>query len=175
MKYAWILFVLFALTASAADVGGTWKGSIETPNGAMENTFVFKADGEKLTGTVSMGQFGDAEISEGKVDGETLTFAVVRNFNGNEFKLAYKGKVKDNQITLTVTVPGREMTFEMTLRTRRRNRARKENVGETGDTGFARVFLGGVKRIRTCVREPGPKSRRVPGRDRLGDRRGGCW
>jgi hypothetical protein len=116
MKYAWILFVLFALTASAADVGGTWKGSIETPNGAMENTFVFKADGEKLTGTVSMGQFGDAEISEGKVDGETLTFAVVRNFNGNEFKLAYKGKVKDNQITLTVTVPGREMTFEMTLK-----------------------------------------------------------
>jgi hypothetical protein len=116
MKYVCILFALFALTASAADVTGTWKGSMETPNGAMENTFVFKADGEKLTGTISMGQFGDSEISEGKLDGENLTFAVVRNFNGNEFKLAYKGKLKDNQIVLTVTIPGRDVTFDMTLK-----------------------------------------------------------
>ncbi len=116
MKYSWILLILFALTASAADVTGTWKGSVETPNGAMENTFVFKADGDKLTGTVSMGQFGDSEISEGKLDGETLTFAVVRNVNGNEFKLAYKGKVKDDQIVLTVTIPGRDITFDMTLK-----------------------------------------------------------
>ena len=116
MKYVWILIALFAVTASAADVTGTWKGSMETPQGAMENTFVFKADGEKLTGTISMGQFGDAEISEGKLDGDNLTFAVVRNFNGNEFKLVYKGKLKDNQILLNITIPGRDITFDMTLK-----------------------------------------------------------
>lgn len=116
MKYACILFLLFALTASAADVAGTWKGTVETPNGAMENTFVFKTDGDKLTGTVSMGQFGDAELSEGKVDGDNLTFVVARNFNGNEFKLNYKGKVKDNQIVLNVTIPGRDFTFDITLK-----------------------------------------------------------
>ncbi len=116
MKYAGILPLLCALTASAADFAGTWKGSLETPNGAMENTFVFKTDGDKLTGTVSMGDFGDAEISEGKVDGDNLAFAVVRSFNGNEIKLLYKGTLKDGQITVTVSVPARDRTFEMTLK-----------------------------------------------------------
>src|SRR5215813_2537798 len=106
MKYALIVMALFALTASAADVAGSWKGSVDTPNGAMENTFVFKTDGDKLTGTVSMGQFGDAEISSGKVDGDDVTFKVVRDFNGNQFTLEYKGKVKEKEMTLTVTVPG---------------------------------------------------------------------
>lgn len=116
MKYLLILFTLFALTASAADVAGTWKGTIDTPNGAMENTFVLKVDGDKLTGTVAMGQFGDAEISEGKLDGENVSFVVARSFNGNDFKLTYKGKVKDNQMTLNVTIPGRDITFDITLK-----------------------------------------------------------
>jgi len=116
MKYAWVLLLLSALSASAADLAGTWKGSMETPNGSIENTFVFKTDGAKLTGTVSLGQFGDSEISEGKVDGADITFTVIRNFNGNDIKLVYKGKMKDDQVSLTVTVQGREMSFEMTLK-----------------------------------------------------------
>lgn len=116
MKYAAALFLWFALTASAADVAGTWKGSMDTPNGTMENTFVFKMDGDKLTGTVSMGQFGEAPISEGKLEGETVSFTVAREFNGNEIKLLYKGKIKDDSMTVTVSVPARERTFEMTLK-----------------------------------------------------------
>jgi len=117
MKYACLLLMLlFALTASAADIAGTWKGSVQTPNGAMENTFVFKMDGDKLIGSVTMGQFGEAPISEAKLVAEDLSFVVVRDFNGNEFKLTYKGKFKDDQITLTVTVPGRDLTFDMTLK-----------------------------------------------------------
>jgi hypothetical protein len=115
MKYL-LALILLASTAFAADVAGTWKGSIETPNGAMENTFVFKTEGAKLTGTVAMGQFGEAQISDGKVDGDTVTFAVVREFNGNEFKMTYKGAVKENQMTLTISVPGREQTFEITVK-----------------------------------------------------------
>ena len=63
-----------------------------------------------------MGDFADAEISEGKVDGDTLTFAVVRSFNGNEFKMVYRGAWKDGRISLTVSVPARDRTFEMTLK-----------------------------------------------------------
>ena len=111
-----ILIALFAVCASAADIAGTWKGSVETPNGAMENTFVLKTDGAKLTGTVTMGQFGDAEISEGKVDGDDVSFAVVRNFNGNDFRLDYKGKFKDGQIVFKVSFPGGDRTFEITVK-----------------------------------------------------------
>ncbi len=64
MKYLWVLALMavFAL-ALFADAAGTWKASIETPNGAMENTFTFKVEGDKLTGTITMGQMGEGPIS----------------------------------------------------------------------------------------------------------------
>jgi len=37
------LAAVFAILAFA-DATGTWKASIETPNGAMENTFTLKGD-----------------------------------------------------------------------------------------------------------------------------------
>ena len=49
---------MFALCAWGGDAAGTWKGSIDTPNGAIENTFVFKVDGARLTGTVDIGSMG---------------------------------------------------------------------------------------------------------------------
>ncbi|SPE37296.1 exported hypothetical protein [Candidatus Sulfopaludibacter sp. SbA3] len=64
-KWLLALIAAFALTASAADVAGTWKASVETPNGTFESTFAFKVDGAKLTGTVT-GQMGEAPISEGR-------------------------------------------------------------------------------------------------------------
>lgn len=112
MKWICILFALFAMTASAADVAGTWKASIETPNGNFETTFVFKVEGAKLTGTVASAM-GESELSEGKIDGENLSFVVVRNFQGAEVKMTYKGKVKGNEIGLTLEIPGMDRAFDM--------------------------------------------------------------
>lgn len=109
------LAATMALCAWGADVTGTWKGSIETPNGTMENTFVLKADGGKLTGSVES-QMGKADISEGKVDGDKLSFTVVRNFDGNEFRMNYKGAVSGDEIKLTIELPAMDRTFEMTLK-----------------------------------------------------------
>ena len=116
MKWLLILIASFALTASAADVSGTWKASTETPNGSFETTFVFKADGEKVSGTISNQFTGETQISDGRIEGDNLSFTVAANFNGNEFKLNYKGKVDGNEMKLTVTIPQRERTFEMTAR-----------------------------------------------------------
>ena len=89
MKSLWILALMavFSLAVLAADASGTWKASIETPNGAMENTFTFKVEGDKLTGTVTMGQMGEGPISEGKVDGDDVTFDGMSEINGNEFRI----------------------------------------------------------------------------------------
>jgi hypothetical protein len=117
MKFLWVLVLMavFSLTVMA-DASGTWKASIETPNGAMENTFTFKVEGDKLTGTITMGQMGEGPISEGKVDGDNVSFAVVREFNGNEFRINYKGKVAGDEMKLTGEVVGRDRTFEMTAK-----------------------------------------------------------
>jgi hypothetical protein len=61
-----------SLAALAAHASGIWKATVETPNGAMENTFTLKVDGDKLTGTITMGQFGEAPISEGKVAADEM-------------------------------------------------------------------------------------------------------
>ena len=105
--------ILLVMTASAADVAGTWKATSETPNGSFETTFVFKVDGEKLTGTTSNQMSGELPISDGKIDGDNLSFRVTANFNGNEFKLNYKGKVAGNEIKLTLSLPQRDRTFEL--------------------------------------------------------------
>jgi hypothetical protein len=115
MKWLLLLIALFAITASAADVTGTWKASVETPNGSFETTFTFKVDGASLTGKVSS-QMGESDISDGKVDGDNISFNVVRNFNGNEFKMNYAGKVSGNEIKFTLHFPGRDEGFEMTAK-----------------------------------------------------------
>jgi len=118
MKSLWVLVLaaVFSLAALAADVSGTWKASMETPNGAMENTFAFKVEGDKLTGTVTMGPMGEGAISEGKVDGDNVSFAVVREFNGNQFRINYKGKVSGDEMKLSGEVVGMDRTFEMTAK-----------------------------------------------------------
>jgi hypothetical protein len=50
MKWLLALTAVFALTASAADISGNWKGSAETTNGTIEHTSIFQVDGTKLTG-----------------------------------------------------------------------------------------------------------------------------
>jgi hypothetical protein len=110
-----LLLMTGALTASAADVAGTWKASVETPNGTFESTFVFKVDGAKLSGTVT-GPMGEAAISDGKLEEDAVSFSIVRSRDGQEFKLTYKGKVKGNEMMLTLTVPGMDQTFDMTAK-----------------------------------------------------------
>ena len=91
----------FALVALAADVTGKWTAQVPGRNGNQEVTITLKQSGNDLTGTVSGGRGGDQEISEGKVDGDNISFAVVREFNGNQFKQTYKGTVSGDEIKFT--------------------------------------------------------------------------
>ena len=95
-------FVLASVAmAWAADISGKWVAQVPGRQGqTRETTFNFKAEGAKLTGTVS-GMQGDNPISDGKIDGENISFTVVSNFGGNEVKLLYKGKVSGDEIKFT--------------------------------------------------------------------------
>lgn len=64
-----------------------------------------KADGSTLTGTVG-GPQGDVEITNGKVDGDNVSFTIVREFNGNTVKMNYKGTVSGDSIKFTQTREG---------------------------------------------------------------------
>ncbi len=95
------LTVLFALAvvAFAADVTGKWVAQIPGRNGqARETTFTLKADGEKLTGSISGRQGQETPISEGKISGDTLSFVVTMERGGNTMKQNYTGKISGDEI-----------------------------------------------------------------------------
>jgi hypothetical protein len=96
-----VLFLaLGSLTALAADFNGKWTATVESPRGTQTITFDFHVDGAKLTGKVTTPR-GDADISDGKIDGDTISFAQVMNFNGNEFNIVYTGKADGDTIKFT--------------------------------------------------------------------------
>lgn len=96
-----LLCGLLALTALAADVTGKWTAQVPARGGqTREATFNLKADGNTLTGTVS-GPRGEMPISEGKIDGDQISFTQTMEFNGNTVKLIFKGTVAGDEIKFT--------------------------------------------------------------------------
>jgi hypothetical protein len=116
MKWLLCLLAAFAVSASAADISGNWKGTAETPNGTVERTFVFKVDGHKLTGETTSSMFGKSTIEDGKVDGDDVSFTVTVNIQGNEGKVNYKGKIEGDTINFKIEVQAIGQTLEMTAK-----------------------------------------------------------
>jgi hypothetical protein len=116
MKYSLALTLVFTSILTAADIGGKWKGTAETPVGTVERTFVFKVDGSKLTGETTSDRFGKSTIEDGKIDGDNISFTVTINLDGNEAKANYKGKLSGDIIKFTVQVTGLDQSIEYTAK-----------------------------------------------------------
>ena len=100
------LAVLCAVTVSAADINGKWTASVPGRDGTpMEQTYVFKVVGEKVTGTITT-QMGEQTISDGTLTGDAISFATVMDRGGNTIKMIYKGTVAGTEMTLTRTREG---------------------------------------------------------------------
>jgi hypothetical protein len=98
---------VFAIAAFAADVTGKWTAEIPGRGGNMTtNTFALKQDGAKVTGTMEGGRGGPVEITDGKAEGDDVSFTVTRTFNDMTFKQVYKGKVSGSEIKFTRTMEG---------------------------------------------------------------------
>ncbi len=116
MRWLLVLFALCALTLSAADITGTWKGSADTPVGQVERTFVFKVDGNKVSGETDSNMFGKSAIEDGKIDGDTVTFTLSIEIQGARSKANYTGKIEGDQIKFKVEVPDYGQTTEYTVK-----------------------------------------------------------
>jgi hypothetical protein len=88
-----------------ADPTGTWTWTTPGRDGApgRQSTLKLKADGEKLTGSLSSpgrqgGQARETEIENGKIKGDEVSFNVTREFNGNKMTQKYNGKISGDAI-----------------------------------------------------------------------------
>jgi hypothetical protein len=96
-----VLSLAFSLTARAADVTGQWTAQFDTPVGVQKYTFDLTAKGEELTGSAAferMGEKGTAELKEGKVQGDKVTFVEMLDFQGNSLRIEYTGTVAGDEI-----------------------------------------------------------------------------
>jgi hypothetical protein len=91
-----LIFVSFG--ALASDVTGKWTAQVPGRSGQMrEQTFNFKLDGDKLTGTTS-GRQGEIAISDGKSSGDAISFTVKMEYNGNSVEQKYTGTISGDEI-----------------------------------------------------------------------------
>jgi len=129
----------------AAEVTGTWKTEFDTQIGLQKYTFVLRQEGASLTGKATADINGDkheTELKEGKVDGDTVTFVEMLNFQGNNLRIVYTGKVTGNEIKMT------------------------RQVGEFAKEELVAKRAGADVRAQTAATEPG--GRRGGGRGGFG-------
>jgi hypothetical protein len=92
------MFALASIVAFAADVTGKWVGEAGGKGGPP--TFNLKQSGTTLTGT-SSGRGGDTEISNGKIDGNNISFEVTREIpDKGKFTTKYSGTVDGSTMKL---------------------------------------------------------------------------
>jgi rhodanese-related sulfurtransferase len=97
------LFVGTAAQAADADGNWIWTAPGRNGNGDRQTVLSLKTDGSLLTGNISTtgrdGKPMDSPITDGKVDGNNISFTNIRQFNGNSITNTYTGTVAGGQIT----------------------------------------------------------------------------
>jgi hypothetical protein len=79
--------------SGATDISGTWKFSVDLDTGGHgEPTFVFKQEGDKLTGTYS-GPLGEQKVT-GTVTGAKAVFGFEVSIDGETGKATYTATIE---------------------------------------------------------------------------------
>jgi hypothetical protein len=106
MKPSVIAFILFgfALAPHAAEItgplAGVWTWNFTMPDGSVVKPQLrLKLEGDTLTGTNSFRPGTEIAISDAKLEGDQISFQVVRERDGRQVITRYRGKVADGRIT----------------------------------------------------------------------------
>jgi hypothetical protein len=120
------ILLALAFAAAAADITGKWVAETPGRQGGppRQTTFTFKADGMKLTGSMmAPGRGGAAgtetEITNGKIDGNNISFEVKRQTQNGEMVSKYEGTLSGDELKLKTSRPGQDgtpMAVEMTAK-----------------------------------------------------------
>ena len=100
--------VIFALVTigrvRGVDITGFWSAEFDTQIGIQKYLFTLRLDGDRVTGQAISeiaGQKREVALQDVKLDGDTITFFEVFDFQGTEIRINYTGKVSDDEIKFT--------------------------------------------------------------------------
>lgn len=110
MKKKFLLFVfstvVFMSVASAQDITGHWTGKVADQ---YDVAYDFKVQGNTLTGKDTHPDGSVTDITNGKINGDTLSFDVP--IQGAATHVT--GKVNGNTITLDFSMQGNDLKFDI--------------------------------------------------------------
>lgn len=86
---------------AAPEISGIWKGDFEFNGNSMPVTFNLQSTGAAITGNVGGMGAAPIEIHDGKIDGNTVTFSINTDYQGQTYTLNYTGKISPGQIDFT--------------------------------------------------------------------------
>ena len=101
---------------ASMDVTGTWKGEWEMNGTTLPSIFVLKSTGGVVTGAMMTGANTSTEIHDGKIEGDTITFWVNTEYQGQTYILQYKGKITAGQINFDFGLPDGSWGAQVTLK-----------------------------------------------------------
>lgn len=103
-----VLLILTGLVCVyAADITGKWTAQLDTQVGLQKYTYEFKAEGTTLTGKAIAdiaGAKSESTLQDGKINGDEISFVEMQQYQGQQVKIAYKGKVAGDEIKFSRTV-----------------------------------------------------------------------
>jgi len=108
------ILLVVAFAAFAADVSGKWVYEQPGRGGGcpVKVTVTLKASGGSLSGNISRpgrdGNMMETPITDGKVDGNNVTFKTSQQMGGNAITVDYSGTLSGDELKLKITRPGRD-------------------------------------------------------------------
>jgi hypothetical protein len=93
---AFVLVLASLPLVRAADVTGKWTAKFMTQVGDQEYTYDFVVKGTTLTGTAKGNLLGESPITEGKVEGDKISFVENGKYMDMPLRIEYTGTVTSN-------------------------------------------------------------------------------
>jgi imidazolonepropionase-like amidohydrolase len=93
-----------ATEAAVAQVGGNWRMTIDSPQGAQSVMVNITQTGSTFTAKVSGLPTGDADVTDGRIVGNKATWSLSLNMGGNAIQLDFTGDLVGSKMTGTVAL-----------------------------------------------------------------------
>jgi len=99
---------MICLAATMPDLNGSWTGTVNVDGNNYTENFVFRVDGDKLTGTTNQDQDDPRPINPGKINGTDLTFSV-SNKDGETFQFTGKYYAAGDSVSLNTVYEDKKL------------------------------------------------------------------
>jgi hypothetical protein len=95
-----VLAVTFLAIAYAAGATGKWTATFNTQVGEQKYTWDLTVAGSKLTGKYTSSN-GNGEITDGKVDGNNLSWVENLDYQGMPLRIEYTATLSGDELKIT--------------------------------------------------------------------------